>query len=208
MENKMTPNTLSILEYYLFSVIIKWVIILRDFYSTLRYALQIFIQLLSYISRIWSGGNKTNTSEGLRTLKSCIDEKQRRKVVEIAENKGENSKIAQVPIHKLQVHKNVYKKLCLEEIRGMVEKVVTLCDEEVEEISDGFSEEEVREAFDVFDENNDGFIDGDEIKKVVHELGFMEAASEEECKRMIKAFDKNGDGLIEFKEFVKLLEES
>ncbi|KAF3438163.1 hypothetical protein FNV43_RR20919 [Rhamnella rubrinervis] len=72
----------------------------------------------------------------------------------------------------------------------MVEKVVTLCDEEVEEISDGFSEEEVREAFDVFDENNDGFIDGEEITKVVQGLGFMEAASEEECKRMIKAFDK------------------
>ncbi|KAF3437640.1 hypothetical protein FNV43_RR20396 [Rhamnella rubrinervis] len=49
----------------------------------------------------------------------------------------------------------------------MVEKVVTLCDEEVEEISEGFSEEEVREAFDVFDENNDGFIDDKEIKKVL-----------------------------------------
>ncbi|KAF3437675.1 hypothetical protein FNV43_RR20431 [Rhamnella rubrinervis] len=101
---------------------------------------------------------------------------------------------------------NIYKKLCQEEIRGMVEKVVTLCDEEVEEISDDSSEEEVRG---VFDENNDGFIDGDEeIKKVVHGLGFMEVASEVECKRMIKAFDKNGDGSIDFKELVKLLEES
>ena len=200
MEKKMTPNLLSVFENCLLSMIINWVII----YSSLRYALQIFIQLLSHIS------NKTNTDEELPTQKNCIDEKQRRKVVGIAENKGENSKIAPVPKHKLQVHKNVEKKLCLEEVLGMVEKVVTLCDEEVEEISDGFSEEEVREAFDVFDENNDGFIDAEELKKVFHGLGFTEAASasEVECKRMIKAFDKNEDGLIDFNEFVKLLEES
>ena len=202
----MTPNPLSILENYLLSMIINWVII----YSALRYALQIFIQLLSHISRIWCGSNKTNTSEGLPTLKPCTDEKQRRKVAEISENKGENSEIAQVPIHKLRVLKNVDNKLCLEEIRGMMEKVVSLCDEEVEEIFDDSVEEEVREAFDVFDENNDGFIDAEEIKKVFHGLGFTEAASasEVECKRMIKAFDKNEDGLIDFNEFVKLLEES
>ena len=85
----MTPNPLSVFENYLLSIIINWVII----YSSLRYALQIFIQLLSHIS------NKTNTDEELPTQKNCIDEKQRRKVVGIAENEGENSKIARLSTH-------------------------------------------------------------------------------------------------------------
>lgn len=65
--------------------------------------------------------------------------------------------------------------------------------------------EEAKEAFDVFDENTDGFIDGKELEIVLCKLGFK-GFSGKECERMIGAFDENRDGVIDFSEFVKLLE--
>ena len=66
---------------------------------------------------------------------------------------------------------------------------------------------EVRDAFQVFDENMDGYIDAGELNKVLRTLGFVEA-SEVECKKMIQVYDYNGDGRIDFDEFTKLLENS
>ncbi|GFY82980.1 calcium-binding EF-hand family protein [Actinidia rufa] len=66
--------------------------------------------------------------------------------------------------------------------------------------------DEVKEAFDVFDENRDGFLDAREIQRVLYNLGFKDGLEIERCKRMIDAFDDNGDGRIDFKEFVKLME--
>ncbi|KAG8388695.1 hypothetical protein BUALT_Bualt02G0152100 [Buddleja alternifolia] len=66
--------------------------------------------------------------------------------------------------------------------------------------------DEVREAFGVFDENKDGFIDVEELKKVMNSIG-LRGFSEQECQRMIMAYDDNGDGRIDFGEFVKLMED-
>ncbi|KAM7278880.1 hypothetical protein ACFE04_006014 [Oxalis oulophora] len=66
--------------------------------------------------------------------------------------------------------------------------------------------EELKEAFDVFDQNRDGFVDADELQRVLCILGSKEGLDLENCKRMIMKFDKNGDGRIDFKEFVKLME--
>ncbi|GFZ17572.1 calcium-binding EF-hand family protein [Actinidia rufa] len=65
--------------------------------------------------------------------------------------------------------------------------------------------EVMREAFAVFDENCDGFIDANELEKVVCEFGFSDV-SQEMCQRMIATFDENGDGKIDLREFIKLLE--
>ncbi|KAK9060129.1 hypothetical protein SSX86_020833 [Deinandra increscens subsp. villosa] len=65
---------------------------------------------------------------------------------------------------------------------------------------------EVKVAFDVFDENSDGFIDEFELKRVLCNLGQSKMVKLEECRNMIKGFDINGDGLIDFDEFVKLME--
>ncbi|KAH6758445.1 hypothetical protein C2S51_018680 [Perilla frutescens var. frutescens] len=67
--------------------------------------------------------------------------------------------------------------------------------------------DEVREAFRMFDQNNDGFVDAEELKKVMNSLGLV-GLSEQECKRMIMVFDDDGDGRISFGEFVKLIEEN
>ncbi|XP_042494611.1 probable calcium-binding protein CML45 [Macadamia integrifolia] len=68
---------------------------------------------------------------------------------------------------------------------------------------------EVKEAFDVFDQNKDGFIDAMELQRVLHCLGLCrEGIKMEECKRMMETFDTNKDGRIDFKEFLKLTENS
>lgn len=64
--------------------------------------------------------------------------------------------------------------------------------------------EDVREAFDVFDENKDGFIDETDLQRVLCAMGLKEVAELDNCKKMIVAFDENGDGRIDFQEFVKL----
>ncbi|KAI8024217.1 putative calcium-binding protein CML46 [Camellia lanceoleosa] len=66
--------------------------------------------------------------------------------------------------------------------------------------------EEVKEAFDVFDENRDGFIDATELQRVLCVLGLNEVSELEDCRRMISGFDENGDGAIDFSEFVKFME--
>ncbi|KAI3794002.1 hypothetical protein L1987_36627 [Smallanthus sonchifolius] len=66
--------------------------------------------------------------------------------------------------------------------------------------------EEVKEAFDVFDENRDGFIDAGELQRVFSVLGLKGRTEMEDCKKMIGAFDENADGRIDFNEFVKLME--
>jgi calmodulin len=64
---------------------------------------------------------------------------------------------------------------------------------------------EVKQAFDVFDENKDGFIDALELQRVLVILGLKEGSKFENCKKMIKHFDENQDGRIDFFEFVNIM---
>ncbi|CAI9752711.1 unnamed protein product [Fraxinus pennsylvanica] len=66
--------------------------------------------------------------------------------------------------------------------------------------------DEVKLAFDVFDQNKDGFIDARELQTVLCSLCLKEGSEIENCRRMIRAFDADGDGRINFNEFVKLIE--
>lgn len=66
--------------------------------------------------------------------------------------------------------------------------------------------EEVKQAFNVFDENRDGFIDGRELQRVLCILGLKEGEDLANCNKMISALDENGDGRIDFHEFIKFME--
>ena len=57
-------------------------------------------------------------------------------------------------------------------------------------------EEAMREAFLIFDQNNDGYIDRYELKNIMKRLG--NDLTDESITKMIKDADKNGDGLIDF----------
>ncbi|XP_031840021.1 calmodulin-alpha isoform X1 [Nomia melanderi] len=64
-------------------------------------------------------------------------------------------------------------------------------------------EDELREAFRVFDKNNDGMISSKELRHVMTNLG--EKLSEEEVDDMIKEADLDGDGMVNYEEFVTIL---
>lgn len=67
---------------------------------------------------------------------------------------------------------------------------------------------EVKEAFDVFDGNRDGFIDAGELQRVLCILGLKEGEELQNCKKMINTANENRDERIDFNDFVKLMENS
>ncbi|XP_011027863.1 PREDICTED: probable calcium-binding protein CML30 [Populus euphratica] len=66
--------------------------------------------------------------------------------------------------------------------------------------------EEVKEVFDVFDENKDGFIDARELNRVMRRLGLKEGMEVEECSRMIQAVGKDTKEKIDFNDFFRFME--
>ncbi|XP_004491817.1 probable calcium-binding protein CML46 [Cicer arietinum] len=107
-----------------------------------------------------------------------------------------------------------------DEVKIVMEKMGIFCRSESEELDEKYgskelselfeeqepSLEEVKQAFDVFDENKDGFIDAEELQRVMCILGLKEGLEVQNCQKMIKNFDENQDGRIDFIEFVKIME--
>ncbi|NXA79820.1 CALMS protein, partial [Thryothorus ludovicianus] len=66
-------------------------------------------------------------------------------------------------------------------------------------------EEEIREAFRVFDKDGNGYISAAELRHVMTNLG--EKLTDEEVDEMIKEADCNGDGQVNYEEFVRMMTE-
>jgi len=107
-----------------------------------------------------------------------------------------------------------------DEVETVMAKMGIFCSSESDELDEKYgsnelselfdenepSLEEVKMAFDVFDENKDGFIDAKELQRVMCILGLKEGSEVKNCQKMIKNFDENQDGRIDFTEFVKIME--
>lgn len=65
------------------------------------------------------------------------------------------------------------------------------------------TEQEVRDAFRVFDVNGNGFISADELRHVATNLG--EKLTEEEANEMIRSAKVDGDGLINYNDFINMM---
>ncbi|KAJ3155294.1 Centrin-4 [Geranomyces michiganensis] len=63
---------------------------------------------------------------------------------------------------------------------------------------------EIREAFDLFDEDGSGEISGKEWRVAMRALGFE--PSNDEVKKMLSEMDDDGNGTIDFQEFYGLME--
>ncbi|KAJ8615840.1 hypothetical protein MRB53_035212 [Persea americana] len=66
-------------------------------------------------------------------------------------------------------------------------------------------EDDMREAFNVFDQNGDGFITVEELRSVLVSLGLKQGKTVEDCKKMIWKVDVDGDGMVNFKEFRQMM---
>merc|ERR1719193_1578463 len=67
-------------------------------------------------------------------------------------------------------------------------------------------EEEIRMIFRVFDRNKTGFIDVDELRAVMKDLG--ECVSEDDLDAMMKEADVAGNGVISYDEFLLMFKNS
>ena len=201
-------SPISLLVFLSLLTILSWVTTLRDLYSSFRLIPQIFINFFyGAWKKVWNERKATIQEASIHKLcthENVDNEKLSEEVEMVLKKEGDENKLS------------------VGEVKIVMEKIGTLCDDQPDaenneegmgpdEIAGLFEEEpspeEVKEAFDIFDENNDGFIDAGELGRVLCSLGLMEPL-EVECQRMIRVFDDNGDGRIDFKEFVKLVEHS
>merc|ERR1711990_505531 len=70
-------------------------------------------------------------------------------------------------------------------------------------MKDTDSEEEIREAFRVFDKDGNGYISSAELRHVMTNLG--EKLTDEEVDEMIREADIDGDGQVNYEEFVAMM---
>ncbi|KAL4393549.1 hypothetical protein AHAS_Ahas02G0063100 [Arachis hypogaea] len=63
--------------------------------------------------------------------------------------------------------------------------------------------EELKDAFKVFDRNNDGYISATELRHVMMKMG--ERLTDEEAEEMIREADLDGDGQVSYEEFARMM---
>uniref|UniRef100_A0ACD5YFY9 Uncharacterized protein n=2 Tax=Avena sativa TaxID=4498 RepID=A0ACD5YFY9_AVESA len=78
--------------------------------------------------------------------------------------------------------------------------------EEEEEPRKEVEDEDMKEAFRVFDENGDGFISAAELQAVLKKLGLAEARSLAAVQEMICNVDRDRDGQVDFGEFKTMMQ--
>ncbi|OIW02140.1 hypothetical protein TanjilG_06735 [Lupinus angustifolius] len=146
----------------------------------------IFLYYFGFVSKIWKAWTKNKIPSNSGPVKQSLDCIQsglrpcKEEVIMVMERVGIN------------VECDGIEEFDVQEIEQLFEK--------------GISLGEMEEAFDVFDQNKDGFIEASELKRVLFCLGMEKDLME--CKKMIDAFDQNGDHLIDLNEFVEILEQS
>ena len=72
-----------------------------------------------------------------------------------------------------------------------------------EEMEELMGEDEIREAFRVFDRDGNGYIEAEELRHVLTSLG--ERLTDEEVDHMMQEADVDGDGMVSYEEFVRLM---
>ena len=65
------------------------------------------------------------------------------------------------------------------------------------------TEEEMVEAFKVFDRDGNGLISMQELRLVMKQIG--ENLTDRECSEIIAAGDKDNDGFLNFDEFIRMM---
>eukprot|EP00413_Alexandrium_margalefii_P043912 CAMPEP_0204590260 /NCGR_PEP_ID=MMETSP0661-20131031/49688_1 /ASSEMBLY_ACC=CAM_ASM_000606 /TAXON_ID=109239 /ORGANISM="Alexandrium margalefi, Strain AMGDE01CS-322" /LENGTH=153 /DNA_ID=CAMNT_0051600275 /DNA_START=45 /DNA_END=506 /DNA_ORIENTATION=- len=113
------------------------------------------------------------------------------------------------------VMQSLGRKLTTEELKAMIAEVddegfgrvqfpqfLKLVATKLQEVD---SQEEMREAFTVFDRDKSGSVTANELKHVMNSLG--EQVSTEEVEAMIREADADGDGKLSFEDFLQFIQQ-
>ncbi|XP_050221349.1 probable calcium-binding protein CML46 [Mercurialis annua] len=215
-EHNEPTNPISVINVLLLLIIIDFIIIFRDFYSSFSQIPKFLSNVISYVCGVCADYRcysteklciRVNESQTLPQNMEMVTDKLNAYLTQSTHHDNKNIDDDELTIGEVTM---VMGKLgisytpdgdCKFEEKLQSNEISTLFEEQEPSL------QEFQEAFSMFDENNDGFIDYNELRKVVSTL-CLSQASEVECRRMIKAFDNNGDGVIDFDEFVRLLTNS
>lgn len=181
MEDSSLLSPISLLTIVIFLFILNLMMIIQDFSSSFPFRFHLFFSN-AYILFASPSNNKHKTE--LPIIKKAF-------VPNRVDNKTSLEEV----------------KAVIDDSKGLYERLIEEGEEYLLEKNEMMSKELVKEAFRLFDENQDGFIDENELKNVLSLLGYHEC-TKMECRKMINVFDENGDGNIDFYEFVKLIEKS
>lgn len=77
--------------------------------------------------------------------------------------------------------------------------------DEPAQVDDKQEENDLSEAFKVFDEDGDGYISAKELQVVLEKLGLQEGQELGRVEMMISSVDKNHDGRVDFFEFKDMM---
>ena len=72
-------------------------------------------------------------------------------------------------------------------------------------MDDRHEEENMKEAYNVFDQNGDGFTSADELRSVSVSLGLKHGRTIEDCMKMMMNVDVDGDDMVNNKEFKQMI---
>merc|ERR1712087_731325 len=98
----------------------------------------------------------------------------------------------------IQLNKDVIRYLRQFNYQSKLKKAITRC------LAKNMSQEpekEVHRHFTRLDKDGNGFLDADELKLLLLDMGFAEHRAGEEAKTMLKSADENNDGQVDFEEF-------
>merc|ERR1712087_952721 len=98
----------------------------------------------------------------------------------------------------IQLNKDVIRYLRQFNYQSKLKKAITRC------LAKNMSQEpqeEVKRHFARLDKDGDGFLDADELKLLLLDMGFAAVKAKEEAKSMLEAADENNDGQVDFEEF-------
>jgi len=98
----------------------------------------------------------------------------------------------------IQLNKDVIRYLRQFNYQSKLKKAITRC------LAKNMSQEpekEVKRHFIRLDKDGDGFLDAEELKLLLLDMGFAPHTAAEEAKTMLKAADENNDGQVDFEEF-------
>lgn len=214
MDNSST-KAFAVLEMFLLLIIVKYFILPNSFCSSFLYGLQMLLSLLLCVWRVCAKIKSLRAEVPVRKL--CIDENVHEKLpreIEIMKQKPD--------AEKTYSHQNLKEQeVTIADVKTVMRMLGALYEPDDDKLKERLSSDDVvslfeeqepalqelKEAFGIFDENKDGFIDAKELRKILCTLCLGEAL-EVDCKRMIRVYDDNEDGLIDFTEFVRLVAQS